>query len=573
MGLEKERRKFIGKGKIDALGGLYSRGVPVFGSPGMMTSGSVFHVSSTGTGASDSNGGLTPDQALITIDAAINKCTANKGDLIVVHENHAETISADAAIDCDVAGISIVGLGQGASRPTITLDNTASTVEINAANVRLENLLFLAGVDSITKAIHVIGDDFHLVNCEFREASAKQMLIAVNVGAANNDADRGKYYGNKFVSLAAGAASAIKLAQLQDAVEIVGNYIDGDYSDAGIHNPTGEICTHLLIADNIIRNRNSGNHAIELVSACTGECIGNRLFGDTEAAILDPGSLFCIDNLATDAIDLGSYEVPVTPADQAANMIGADNANNDAATTNVVANEDGSVLERLEQIQEATNKGTGTALATNESLVDVLYGANGIVTYPAAAVPGNGVSIAEVLRDVWDAMRNGTGGSEPGTNKSIVDAIGFDGAAAVTASAGMLRTMAGTTFVVKKTLTSSAIPQAGVDVTAVSTVGDIQIIDVLLQCDATGLAAGTNFTLETNNTKGGAVFLSTAVSGLGANTLMDLDSASVTSKTVVLESGKKVVAKMTVADGTGAGTVDVYLVCRRLADNATLTAA
>lgn len=320
MGVEKIRRKFVGKGQADARGGLYSAGVPVFGSPGMMCSGTVFHVSSTGTGASDDNSGLSPDQALATIDAAINKCTANKGDLIVVHENHAETILTDAAIDCDVAGISIVGLGQGASRPTITMGatatgaSTAATVEINAANVRLENLLFLAGIDALVKAVHVIGDDFSLVNCEFREASGKQMLIAVNVGAANNDADRCKILGNKFVSVAAGATSAISLTQLQDAVEIVGNYIDGDYSDAGIQNPTGEICTNLLLQDNIVSNRSTGNHAIQLVSACTGLAVGNMMYGDTLGTILDPGSLKCLDNKETDAIDQAGVDSPRTSA-------------------------------------------------------------------------------------------------------------------------------------------------------------------------------------------------------------------------------------------------------------------
>lgn len=201
-----------------------------------------------------------------------------------------------------------------------------------------------------------------------------------------------------------------------------------------------------------------------------------------------------------------------------------------------------------------------------------LSGAAGLASYPAGAAPANGVSIAEVLRDAWDALRNGTGGSEPGTNKSLVDALGFDGAAAVASSAGMLRTQAGSTFVVKKTLTSSAVVQAGVDVTAVSTVGDVLIEDFVLQANGTGLAAGTNFTLVTNNASGASVFASHAVASLGANTLVDLKNAT-TGKKTVLESGKKVVAKCTTADCTGAGTLDVYLICRRLADGATLAAA
>lgn len=54
---------------------------------------------------------------------------------------------------------------------------------------------------------------------------------------------------------------------------------------------------------------------------------------------------------------------------------------------------------------------------------NAVSGTGGVVTYPAAAAPANGVSLAEVLRDLWDVVRNGTGGSEPGTNRSIIDEI------------------------------------------------------------------------------------------------------------------------------------------------------
>jgi hypothetical protein len=131
----------------------------------------------------------------------------------------------------------------------------------------------------------------------------------------------------------------------------------------------------------------------------------------------------------------------------------------------------------------------------------------------------------------------------------------------------------GSLCVVKKTLTSSAIPQAGVDVTLTSVGGELELVDVVLKTNGTGLAAGTNFTLESNNANGVAVFMSTAVSGLGANKTIDHANASVSKHRTVLEVGKKVIAKMTAADGTGAGTVDVYLMFTRLARGANVLAA
>jgi hypothetical protein len=45
---------------------------------------------------------------------------------------------------------------------------------------------------------------------------------------------------------------------------------------------------------------------------------------------------------------------------------------------------------------------TGTPLPANTSLYDILHGANGISVWNAAAAPGNNVSMAEVLRAVYD---------------------------------------------------------------------------------------------------------------------------------------------------------------------------
>ena len=115
--------------------GITSFGVPVIGGSGLIpaTTGTYFFVSS-GTG-SNSHSGKNPAEALATIDYAIGKCTDSKGDVIVVMPGHAETISAAGGITADVAGITIIGLGNGGLRPIITFSGTASTFVISAANV------------------------------------------------------------------------------------------------------------------------------------------------------------------------------------------------------------------------------------------------------------------------------------------------------------------------------------------------------------------------------------------------------------------------------------------------------
>jgi len=129
------------------------------------------------------------------------------------------------------------------------------------------------------------------------------------------------------------------------------------------------------------------------------------------------------------------------------------------------------------------------------------------------------------------------------------------------------------TFWIKKTLVSSAILTTGVDVTGVSSVGELVVENIIVKTDATGLATGTNLEIASDNTNGLANIFVTVISGLGANKTVDLNAASVTKIQTVLEVGKKLTAVSTGLDSTGAGTVDIYIQFRRLADKATIAAA
>jgi len=458
--------------------GISVLGMPMIGNGPIFSTGDFYFVDSVN--GSDTNDGKDKDRALATLDVAVGKCTANQGDHIIVMPNHAETLASAGALDLDVAGITVIGMGRGEQRPTVTLATlTAADIDIDAADITIKNILFTSTIDSLTALFDINSTDFTLEDVEFREDGSAQCLIFADVdGGTANACDRATFRRVTINMQTAGANSGIKLTEVQDQVLIDDCHIYGDFSDAGIHNPSGKVCTNLTLKDNFVRNLQTGDHAVELVSACTGQAVGNRLVGDTLGTIFDPGSLFCVDNEETDAIDQASVHSPRTPAS------------------------------------------------------------------------GNG----------------------PAANKDVYDAIGFDGTAVVAASAGMLRTMQGTTFIIKKALTSSAITTGGVDVTGTSSVGEILIEDFVMQCDGTGLAAGTLFTMEVDNAAGSETFCEDSVSTMGSTIVMDKKTAD-KGRSVVMESGKKVTAKCTSSSCTGAGVVNVYLLCRRLADNATLAAA
>ena len=128
-------------------------------------------------------------------------------------------------------------------------------------------------------------------------------------------------------------------------------------------------------------------------------------------------------------------------------------------------------------------------------------------------------------------------------------------------------------WLTKAGVVSSTVTQAGVDMTVASIGGAIAIKDVILKTNGTGLAGMTNFTIVTNNANGAVTFVSQAASGLGANVTLQLSAMGTTHSETILETGKKITLKATVADGTGAGTIDIHLLCQRLTAGADVSLA
>lgn len=280
------------------------------------TTGVLFFVDSNNGAAT--NDGLTPGTALTTLAAALALCTANKGDIVFLMPAHAETLSAELSLSTE--GVSVVGLGNGDNRAVITADNTATSLTLAADNLRLDNIVFKNDVDNQVQVIDVADAEYFVIsNCVFLEGSAKQFLEAIEI--TNVGADHGKIINCEILCPTAGPNSGIKIGVACDDLEIAGCKIDGDFADAGIQNPTGNVATKLNIHHNYVGNDQTGDHAIQLVSACTGTLRHNDLYSDTITAALDPGSCKSIQNYHTAGIDLGSQELPVADQGEGGNTV------------------------------------------------------------------------------------------------------------------------------------------------------------------------------------------------------------------------------------------------------------
>uniref|UniRef100_A0A6M3KNG5 Uncharacterized protein n=3 Tax=viral metagenome TaxID=1070528 RepID=A0A6M3KNG5_9ZZZZ len=276
-----------------------------------LTEGNVWYVNSNI--ALSGGAGKAWGTACATLDAAINK--AGEGDIIFIADNHTESFTAADGFDADVAGITIIGLGNGADRATFTFANTAATVAIGAANVTIDNVRFLAGISDIVTGISVEvgGDNLTLRNCEFPIPTTATFeflnVITLATGADDFTIENCKYRGgatsatNHFLYAGTGINSNLK---------VVNSDIQGLFAIAGIW--SNKVDTLGLIANNTILNSVTGQHCIEFTTTATGMIVNNRLYGDTYAATLDPGSMFCLGNLASAAIDLDGVPIPTLPA-------------------------------------------------------------------------------------------------------------------------------------------------------------------------------------------------------------------------------------------------------------------
>jgi len=286
-----------------AVKGAYKiNGIPMQGDE--MTTGEIYFVDSV-TGLSG-NTGEDPKHPLATIDQAINKCTANKGDKIYCMPNHAETLGDNAtSLVPDIAGISIISLGHGADAAELTFSGTSSSINVQAANITFKGIRFIAGVSAVAVGLDVSADHCKIKDCTFDFSSTGyDFVIHINVDAV----DYCHIHNNRLIAqnATAGSNDGVRLDDTHHT-EIIGNYISGDFARAAIIGE-GAAGVSLMIKKNYIYNDDAAaaSNGIDLNVAFTGMIADNTIFSlynTACAAIIDPGSCGMSQNYISNAID------------------------------------------------------------------------------------------------------------------------------------------------------------------------------------------------------------------------------------------------------------------------------
>lgn len=247
-----------------------------------------------------------------TIDAAIGSCTANAGDVIYVLPNHTEDIASATSLVADVAGVSIIGLGQGANRPVLTFTTTASSIELDAANVLFKNMVLNASVSAVVVGVNVDAAGVTLEDVEFGfDATGDDFVTMIDIDGVNKATVRNC---RLIAEDIAGCDEAIRIDDTDDTV-IENNFISGDFTDGAIIGE-GAAGKGLIIKDNLIYNADTtAGFVIDLNVAFTGIMSGNRcgtLFATAPETTLDPGSMLCLENYVVNAVDESGALVPTT---------------------------------------------------------------------------------------------------------------------------------------------------------------------------------------------------------------------------------------------------------------------
>lgn len=247
-----------------------------------------------------------------TINYAVDQCRAGYGDVIVLLPSHNEAVSTAGAIDLDIAGIYVIGMGTGDDKPTIDFDAQAGSVAIGADNVTVENIRFRVSANAVTVGLDIEdgASNAHVNRCEFgwAETAADEFAIALRTGDASNEA---LIENCIFNAGAQAAVTAIDFNKDTDHTIIRNNYITGTYSTAPIMGET-TASTNLLIDGNKFYTGGSAD-TFNLVAASTGIVADNYIVMNavSAAAAMDIGNCMSIQNFLIADDDVGGDNTAV----------------------------------------------------------------------------------------------------------------------------------------------------------------------------------------------------------------------------------------------------------------------
>lgn len=248
-----------------------------------------------------------------TIKLALAGCLANRGDVILVMPGHTEAIANATDLAVNVAGVSIIGLGSGNLRPTLTLGTAiTANIPVTGANTQIANLIIDGtGFDAVTSMITVTAPGVKIRNNKLITANASnQVGVVLTTSALAIDFT---FDSNDVVGTAdAGTTNGLQLVGGDD-MKITNNNFYGAYTTS--LGPINQITTaglRMIIANNTLINATaSSTKAIVLVAGSTGTIRDNRIGILSGTAAVTAAGMYVIQNISCAAVSVGATQTVV----------------------------------------------------------------------------------------------------------------------------------------------------------------------------------------------------------------------------------------------------------------------
>lgn len=241
-----------------------------------------------------------------TVDAAIGACTAGQGDKIYVMEGHTEAVTS-SSLTLDIAGVTVINLGQGQNQCVYTYGAAAATITVSAANVKWVGGYFTGNFDNVAAAFTIgAAKDFCLDGGQFVDNSDALHFVSIVVTGSTANAADGLTVKNCYWLGLAIAPNAV-VSVLGDLNRL---HLHDNFADMAATNDVGHFVT---VAAKVVLGARIHHNQLNVVGS-TGAAVGIFMTGSstTNTGMIWNNYVTSLDTTAalfvTAAINLAVHE-------------------------------------------------------------------------------------------------------------------------------------------------------------------------------------------------------------------------------------------------------------------------
>jgi hypothetical protein len=216
-----------------------------------------------------------------SLPLAIAACTASRGDVIFIAPGYSLAVTS-SNLALSKAGVTIVGLGSGSVKPTLTFGATDSRINVTAANCVLRNLRLQAGIgDVVTAVLHATAaQNTQYIDIEFYATSTFNFINGYTLGAANIS-DGCKWERNYLRTADTGQLALVVTAAAQNDLKFYNNHVQHAAAAAGLLTAGSANLLGLDVRGNFVQTAQSDGSVGVLVittsTASSGRIVDNDM--------------------------------------------------------------------------------------------------------------------------------------------------------------------------------------------------------------------------------------------------------------------------------------------------------